>query len=198
MHSLKYLYILILMLLLQVVYGCSEQPAGVSVVGPAHQKAANINSNKGLTDGQQFRRYLVQFKNAVKTKNTARLTRLFNFPLQTTPQWSNQDIENSKLDPKEGLISQKDFSTYFNDIFTADVIKLIPASGENDLSEIDKTTTENYYKTLQQITDNGSTLYELQKQYAQDNGSETSFGFVFGKVGGNYKAISYYRPWPLK
>lgn len=185
--------------MIQVGYGCNGLPAdGSGSVKHAHQKTANINSNNKLSDEQQFRQFLRQFKNAVKTKNKTKLSTLFNFPLQTMPQWSNEDLVNSKLAPQEGLISRKDFSTYFNDIFTTDAIKLIPESGEDDLSEIDKTTTENYYKTLQQITDKGSTLFEMQKQYVQNNGSETSFGFVFGKVGGNYKVISYNRPWPLK
>jgi hypothetical protein len=123
---------------------------------------------------------------------------MFYFPLQTLPQWTNDEVKGKLVNTNEGLITEAEFSQYINDIFTKDAIKLIHASGEDDLSEIDKTSTENYYLILKQLTDNGSTLYEFEKQYAEDNGKETSFGFVFGKVKGAYKVISYYRPWPLK
>ncbi|MDB5087085.1 MAG: hypothetical protein JWR09_1079, partial [Mucilaginibacter sp.] len=82
--------------------------------------------------------------------------------------------------------------------FTKDVMRMIPKSREDDLSEIDSATPEDYYKTVGKVTDKGSTLYELQQQYEQDNGKETSYGFVFGKVKGQYKIISYFCPWPLK
>ncbi|WCT10462.1 hypothetical protein [Mucilaginibacter jinjuensis] len=196
-----YTYTIILLLLIQFGYGCNNKPASntssVTVVKTV-KKDSVIVKEEGLTDEQQFRQFLKQFKDAVKTKSKTQLVTMFHFPLQTLPQWTNDELNNTTVKPQEGLISQNEFPTYFDDIFTKDAVKLIPASGENDLSEIDKTTTENYYKTLQQATDKGSTLYELQKQYTEDNGKETSFGFVFGKIGGKYKAISYYRPWPLK
>jgi hypothetical protein len=118
--------------------------------------------------------------------------------LQTLPQWTNDELKSSSVTPQEGMINQTEFLTCFDDIFTKDAVKLIAASKEDDLSEIEKNTSENYYLTLQKLTDKGSTLFELQKQYPQDNGQETSFGFVFGKIRGAYKIISYYRPWPLK
>lgn len=196
-----YTYTIILLLIIQFGYGCNNKPANTSssaTVVKKVEKDSVIVKEEALTDEQQFRQFLKQFKDAVKAKSKFQLVTMFHFPLQTLPQWTNDDLNNTTVKPQEGLINQNEFPTYFDDIFTQDAIKLIPASSENDLSEIDKTTTENYYKTLQQLTDKGSTLYELQKQYTEDNGKETSFGFVFGKVGGKYKAISYYRPWPLK
>jgi len=196
-----YTYTIILLLIIQFGYGCNNKPAStvsaVKVV-KTEKKDSAIVKEKGLTDQEQFRQFLKQFKGAVKDKNKAKLIAMFHFPLQTLPQWTNDELNNSNIKPQDGLISQTEFPAYFDDIFTKDAVKMIPASGENDLSEIDKTTTENYYKTLLRVTDKGSTLYELQKQFTEDNGKETSFGFVFGKVGGNYKVISYYRPWPLK
>ena len=93
---------------------------------------------------------------------------------------------------------QSEYPQYANVFFSADALRLIPKSKEDDLSEIDKDTPENYYKTIAKVTDKGSKLYELQQQYVQDNGKETSYGFVFGKVRGQYKIISYYCPWPVK
>jgi len=197
MQLKQYIRLIATVLLLQVAYGCESQPAGAA--SPAAKRLAdNTVKQKAVTDEQLFRAFIIKFKNAVKTQNKAQLQALFNFPLQTSPQWSNEDLKNSRIDYNTGLIHKGDFVTYYNDIFTKDAIKLIPASAEDDLSEIDKATTEDYYKKLMPVTDNGSTLYELEKQYTQDNGQETSFGFVFGKVNGSYKAISYYRPWPLK
>jgi len=196
-----YTYTIILLLLIQFGYGCNNKPASTAlsstVVKTAKKNSITVKTEGG-NDEQLFRHFLKQFKDAVRGKSKAQLETMFHFPLQTLPQWTNDELNNTQVKPQDGLISQNEFSTYFDDIFTKDATKLIPASGENDLSEIDKTSTENYYKTLQQVTDKNSTLYELQKQYTADNGKETSFGFVFGKVGGKYKAISYYRPWPLK
>jgi hypothetical protein len=200
MRVIKYLYTIALVLLLQVSYGCNSAPTKsvtTTVVKPTGNSVASVKPNV-TNDEQQFRQFLKRFKDAVKARNKAQLMAFFNFPLQTNPQWTNEDLKNSSTDHRDGLIGQSEFATYFNDVFTNQTIKLIPAIGENDLSEIDRTTTENYYITLRQVTDKGSTLYEMQQTYAEDNGKETSFGFVFGKVGGSYKAISYYRPWPLK
>ena len=189
----------VLLLFLQAAEGCSGSTANsASSSDTAVQKDAPIAGKQNTSDEALFRQFLARFKAAVTAKNKAQLTTLFFFPLQTAPQWTNDELKNTTVTPKESQIGQKEFLTYFDDIFTKDAVKLIPASTEDDLSEIDKATTESYYKTLQQVTDKSSTLYELQKQYTEDNGKETSFGFVFGRVGGAYKIISYYRPWPLK
>jgi hypothetical protein len=189
-----------LLFLTQTAHSCSGPHQNNSVVDiPQKVQPKPTGANTVvLTDEQQFRSTLVKFKSVVKVKNKAAIAAFFNFPLQTAPQWTNDELKNTTVTPQEGLIGQKEFLTYFDEIFTKDAIKFIPASKEEDLTEIDKNTSENYYKTLQKVTDKGSTLYELQKQYMQDNGEETSFGFVFGKVRGTYKIISYYRPWPLK
>ncbi|QXV65581.1 hypothetical protein INP83_00320 [Mucilaginibacter sp. 21P] len=189
-------------IILLVFYGCQSQPAGATsqVVKPLVKIDSDTSYPKHapLTDEKLFRIFISKFKNAVKTHNKAQLQALFHFPLQTSPQWSNEDLKNSAIDYNSGLISATEFSVYYPDIFTKDAVKLVGASGEDDLSEIDNTTTEDYYKKLMPLTDKGSTLYELEKQYTQNNGQETSFGFVFGKIKGAYKVLSYYRPWPLK
>jgi hypothetical protein len=189
-----------LLFLVQTAEGCiDKQQTHTSVEGstPVVNKTSVVN-DKAIGDEQLFRNCLAKFKSAVKVKNKAAIATFFNFPLQTLPQWTNDELKNSTVTPQDGLIKQTEFSTYFNDIFTQDAIKLIATSKEDDLSEIEKNTPENYYITLQKVTDRGSTLFELQKQYTQNNGQETSFGFVFGKVRGAYKIVSYYRPWPLK
>jgi hypothetical protein len=193
-------YHIALLLLVQTAQGCAgkqQKSHALSNSGIVIDKPSNIQSSTA-GDEQLFRSCLAKFKNVVKAKNKAAITALFNFPLQTLPQWTNDELKSSSVTPQEGMVNQTEFLTYFDDIFTKDAIKLIAASKEDDLSEIEKNTSENYYITLQKLTDKGSTLFELQKQYVQNNGQETSFGFVFGKIRGAYKIISYYHPWPLK
>jgi hypothetical protein len=204
MKQLTYIRFVIIALILPAVYACNGNAAsnqkadGAATAKPTDTTVANLVTEKGASDEQQFRLFFTKFKNAAKAKKKSQLTGMFNFPLQTLPQWTNDELKSNPVNATDGLITVTEFPQYFGDIFTKDAVKLIPASSENDLSEIDKTTTENYYLTLKQVTDKGSTLYELEKQYPEDNGKETSFGFVFGKVKGAYKVISYYRPWPLK
>ncbi|AYL94969.1 hypothetical protein [Mucilaginibacter celer] len=182
------------------VSSCSGNPAAPAadtaktVARSAQQKIHKA----GITDEQLFRAFLKQFKAAALQQNKKQLAAMFYFPLQTTPQWSNDDLGAAAINPAEGLVSANEYPQYEPAILNADALRLIPKSTEDDLSEIDGATTENYYKTVGKVTDRGSTLYELQQQYVQKNGKETSYGFVFGKVNGQYKIISYYSPWPVK
>ena len=149
-------------------------------------------------DEQQFREFLKKFKAVVKKGDKTQLKAMFYFPLQTLPQWTAEDLKATTVNPAEGLVSVTEYPKYEGTIFSKNALRLIPQSREDDLSEIDNATTENYYNTLKKATDKGSTLYELQQQYEQKNGKETSYGFVFGKIKGQYKVISYFCPWPLK
>ncbi|MBD1391654.1 hypothetical protein [Mucilaginibacter glaciei] len=190
--------------LIPVMYACNGSEAGnrkrdsATVAISNDTVAARYATKDTGTDEQQFRLFFEKFKSAAKANGKTQLVQMFNFPLQTLPQWTNDELKSNPVDVKSGLITVNEFPQYYGDIFTRDALKLIPLSKEDDLSEIDKTTAENYYLTLKVITDKGSTLYELEKQYTEDNGKETSFGFVFGRVNGTYKVISYFRPWPLK
>lgn len=149
-------------------------------------------------DDKVFKLFLKHFKEAVKKADQSQLKTMLHFPLQTLPQWTSEDLKNGSVNLTEGLITVTEYPTYASIIFNKDAIKLIPKSTDDNLSEIDNNITENYYTTIKKITDKGSTLYELQQQYEQKNGKETSYGFVFGKIKGQYKVISYFCPWPLK
>ncbi len=187
-----------LLLLMHTTQGCAGNQQQEVLLGSGTAVVKKPVAYKSEGDIQLFKTCLAKFKNVVKVKNKVAITALFNFPLQTLPQWTNDELNNSAIIPQDGMLNQAEFLTYFDEIFTKDAARLIVASKEDDLSEIEKDTPENYYTTLKKVTDKGSALFELQKQYVQDNGKETSFGFVFGKVRGAYKVISYYRPWPLK
>jgi uncharacterized protein YxeA len=192
------------MILACSVMGCKGKPAQSQIADSAAtivqqvDKIAKTSIPAKNNDEQQFRAFLKKFKTAVKEGDKTQLKTMFYFPLQTLPQWTAEDLKATTVNPGEGLVSVAEYPKYEGTIFSKDALRLIPQSREDDLSEIDNTTTENYYNTLKKATDKGSALYELQQQYEQKNGKETSYGFVFGKIKGQYKVISYFCPWPLK
>ncbi len=203
----KITYILVcqLMMLACATTGCkgntsaqNQSADSIASKGQQTDRVVKTDNPTKNNDEQQFRAFLKKFKTAVKTGDKTQLKTMFYFPLQTQPQWTAEDMKSTTINPAEGLVSVAEYPKYEGTIFSKDALRLIPQSREDDLSEIDNTTTENYYITLKKATDKGSTLYELQQQYAQKNGKETSFGFVFGKVKGQYKILSYFCPWPLK
>lgn len=179
----------------------SSSCSGSSIAQSNGKPPVKDNLTKTITkttDEQLFRSFLKKFKTAAAQKNVQKLQAMINFPLQTLPQWTNDELKSATVNPTEGLVSQGEYQQYEKVLFSVDALRLIPASKEDDLSEIDKNTAENYYKTIAKNTDKGSTLYELQQQYVQSGGKETSYGFVFGKIKGQYKIISYFSPWPVK
>ncbi|MDN5286866.1 MAG: hypothetical protein JWR38_3140 [Mucilaginibacter sp.] len=185
--------------------GCKgNTPAQTSKTDSVKQNTYSANSTAKPTvtvknnDEQQFRAFLKKFKETVKKGDKTALRSMLYFPLQTLPQWTSEDLKSTTINPADGLITVTEYPQYADNIFSKDAQRLIPQSREDDLSEIDNNTTENYYITIKAVIDKGSTLYELQQQYEQRNGKETSYGFVFGKVKGQYKVISYFCPWPLK
>jgi len=179
--------------------GCSgNTPGARKIDSPGKAKSKPSAPALTSTDEQKFRAFFKKFKAAAQQKNRKQLAAMLHFPLQTTPQWSNNDLKSSTINPAEGLVAESEYPQYEGAIFSAAILRLIPKSSENDLSEIDAATAENYYKVIAKGTDKGSKLYELQQQYTQSNGKETSYGFVFGRVNGLYKIISYYSPWPVK
>jgi len=179
--------------------GCKGSTSVNNEAKPVQVKQQqNAESQTVNNDEKEFRQFLKAFKQGVKNGDKQKLITYLNFPLQTQPQWSNEDLKATTINPADGLITKQEYPQYAGDIFTKDAIRLIPASTEDNLVQIDNDTNESYYKTLKAVTDKGSTLYELQQQYVQVNNKETSYGFVFGKVKGHYKVISYFCPWPVK
>lgn len=140
------------------------------------------------TDDQLFRTAFGSFKTAVEQNNEDQLKSMVHFPLQT-----------SKGNVKAGEMSEADFHSLYNDVFNADVRKLLPKAGDENIAEVDENNQEDYYKYLRQITDKDAKLYEVYTQFPEKNtNAESYFGFVFGKVKGEYKAVGYYSKWPVK
>ena len=194
---------LVVTILIFITGSCNGNAALNATDSSGLKKEAALKDSQPLqhtvnNDEQQFRAFFKEFKAAVQQKNKKQLALMINFPIQTLPQWTSEDLKSTIVKPAEGLITESEYPQYAEALFTKDVMRMIPKSREDDLSEIDSATPEDYYKTVGKVSDKGSTLYELQQQYEQDNGKETSYGFVFGKVKGKYKIISYFCPWPLK
>lgn len=163
--------------------------------------AAALAVKQSSTDPEEqaFRRFFAVFQKAVQQDNPGQLATLLYFPLQTAQQWTNEDLKNMDVDKESGKVSRNEFSSYHKNIFTPDVIRLLPKAKEEELSEIDAQSPEDYYRVLRRCTDKATKMYEVYMQYPEKNGTaESYFAFVFGRVKGQYKVIGYYAKWPAK
>ncbi|MBO9153821.1 hypothetical protein ACFOTA_16495 [Chitinophaga sp. GCM10012297] len=183
----------------------SGQPApgsatsSTSSVTPATQSVSPVKLPSTDPDEQQFRSFFTAFQKAVQQNNPGQLVNLLYFPLQTAQQWTNQDLKDMNIDRESGKVSRQEFNSYRENIFNRDVLRLLPKARENQLSEIDASSPEDYYKALRKCTDKASKMYEVYMQYPETNGNaENYFAFVFGRVKGRYKVIGYYAKWPVK
>lgn len=150
-------------------------------------------------DESKFLSAFAKFQQAVTTNRPEAVAKCIHFPFQTTPMWFNEDLRTRQINKYEGLISYNEFGKYYPDIFHTDVKHLLPHAGDEALHEIDEDTDQDYYKVLRQPTDKGAKLYEAYFQYpTSGTNSESFFAFVFGRIGGEYKAIAYYAKWPVK
>ncbi|MRG45528.1 hypothetical protein GFS24_10405 [Chitinophaga sp. SYP-B3965] len=140
------------------------------------------------TDEQLFKTAFGSFKTAVEQNDEEQVKSKVNFPLPT-----------SKDDVKGGELSARDFHSGYNHIFNADVRRLLPKAGDDNIAEVDTNNQEAYYQQLRQMADKDSKLFEVYTQFPEKNtNAESYFGFVFGKVKGEYKAVGYYSKWPVK
>ncbi|SDZ80211.1 hypothetical protein [Pedobacter hartonius] len=144
-------------------------------------------------DEAAFHDALKSFQSAVLQKNLVKAGNMMHFPLFT----SKADPGNGKELPADP-IGKQELECYKNDIFNADVGRILPKLGEEALSEI-AANEDSYYAALRKATDPGSKMYECYSQYpGRNGGSESFFAFIFGKINNNYKVIAYYGKWPLR
>lgn len=152
-----------------------------------------INGVPAQSNEVRFKGMLKAFCIAVKANNVGQISTMSKFPLPTNV--SSQDLENGL--PTD-LISKQELKKYYAQIFHAKVVRLIPRSKYEDISEV-SSSNGRYYAVLQKVTDKGSKMYELYIQYPEDQSqAESYFSFVFGQVSGQYKVIGYYAKWPVK
>jgi hypothetical protein len=176
-----------------------QQPvAALPVLSDTVISAGNVSPDT-TGDEQKFRIALAVLQQAVKKNDEEQIKKCIHFPLQTSLQWTNEDLKNTQVDKTAGKVGFNEFKEYYPNIFHAAVRQLLPKAGEDNLQEIDEKMNEDYYNTLRQGTDKGSKLYEVYEQYPEKNGhAESFFAFVFGRIAGEYKVVAYYAKWPVK
>ncbi len=180
---------------------CKSKSTGNGLQANARHDTAQQTPIAG-DDEEQFDAFLDVFFDAVKRHDQRQLEGMLYFPFQTGKIWRNDDLSSMK-DPAENerfnLVAKKEYDEYFENIFHPDVVRLLPQAEGEEIAEIAGDTNDDYYLRLKRHTDPGSKMYEVYVQFAEEGRTtESYFAFVFGKVKGKYKAISYYAKWPVK
>jgi hypothetical protein len=146
-------------------------------------------------DEERFLKFFAGFRDAVKQMDTAKLVKMIHFPLQTGIRWEDND---RPADITEGRLRWDEFPAYYTQLFNKDVVRIVSKSGDRDIESITDTPGD-YYRTVKEGTDKGAMVYELYRQFSlAGSAGESYFGFVFGRVKGQYKVIAYYGKWPVK
>lgn len=193
-------------LLLCLIWGVackSKSSAGTAQDTARPLTAAQIAQQPPAAgDEEQFDAFFDAFSEAVKQKDKKKLEGMLFFPFQTGNIWRNDDIAHMK-DPatneRFNQVAEKEYGEYADQIFHPDVVRLLPRAEGEAIAEIAGDTKDDYYLRLKRHTDAGTRMYEVYLQYAEEGRStESYFAFVFGKVKGQYKALSYYAKWPVK
>lgn len=175
-----------------------------SVAGKLVQHAAKDTLPKDTAaakaDEKQFDSFFEKFQQAVRRNDEATLKGMLQFPFQTAPQWTSEDYRDKAVDKVGARVDSSEFHQYYNAIFSGDVKRLLPRMKSEDVTELEDVANNDYYATMQRLTDKGTPMYEAYSQFAQQRNpqQELFFGFVFGKVNGTYKAVSFYSRWPAK
>ena len=126
------------------------------------------------------------------------LSGMLYFPFQTSPKWENEDVQGSSEYRNINLVHGNEFHKSYKNIFYDDVRRVLPLAKDEDFTEYKDDNGEDYYKTLRLLTDKGSVMYDFYAQFAlpKQKEKEGFFGFVFGKIHGEYKALSFYSRFP--
>lgn len=165
---------------------------------------ANVVTDTLKVDSQKdeelFEAFFAQFKKAVLRNDKQKIISMIYFPFQTSPLWFNEDAKYMTIDKGKGRMDSSEFYQYYKGIFSSDVKRLFPKLNNDDITSFNDGSNDDYYYTLQKIVDKGSAMFEVYAQFTFTNESLAGsyFGFVFGKVNGQYKALSFYSKWPVK
>jgi hypothetical protein len=182
--------------LLQILVCCSLLACGNSSNKQPQQTAVPPTQDSALqttganpppvsTEEQQFRTFFSAFQNAAAGSHDTLLQSMIRFPLPV-------DNENT-------VVKKSEFRSREKQLFNADVVRLLPAAGDENITEVEENNPTAYYKKLQAGTDGGSNMYEVHMEYPeQAAGKQGFFTFVFGRVNGEYKLIGYHRNIPVK
>lgn len=153
----------------------------------------SLTSAQTNKDEVTFGIALKNFQSAVLHKDLGKAANFMHFPLFT----SKAEFYNGKELPADA-IGRQEFELYENEIFNAEVSRILPKLGKEAIREI-AGNEESYYLTLKNTTDSKSKMYECYVQYPTKNGiGENYFAFIFGKIKNDYKVIAYYSKWPVR
>ncbi len=149
------------------------------------EQTTGANPPAVSTEEQQFKTFLASFTEAADGEHDTLLRGMIHFPLP---------VDNAGTEVKKA-----EFRSHEKQIFNGDVLRHLPAVTDENITEIEENNPTAYYKKLRAVTDGGSKMYEVHKEYPDQNSNKQSFfTFVFGKVDGTYKLIGYHRNIPVK
>lgn len=141
---------------------------------------------------KEFKSFYKGFQRNVEADRIGEIKQVMYFPFQTI-YWIddlNSLTEEEKLD---GLIDTQEFKQYRTAIFNEDVKGIVAVRDAEQVQQIDIVSSGDYYKRLANLIDPGSTLLELYCQYGENSTvGDDYFAFVFGKIKGEYRILSYY------
>jgi hypothetical protein len=147
-----------------------------------------------VTDVQEFSVLFKAITELLKRNDLNHLETLMNFPFYTS-RVNKGDAADAPTDP----ITASEFNEYKSAIFNADVVRILPQATEDNIIEIDSKTNDSYYKSLRQLTDAESKMYEVYFQYPESGTQGESYcAFVFGQIQGKYKVLASYAKWPVR
>lgn len=147
---------------------------------------------------KEFKSFYKGFQRNIEAGQIDAIRNVLQFPLQTI-YWVDEMNSLSEEEKLDGLLDTGDFDQYQSLIFNEDVRRIIPQRSVEQVQQIDVESSGDYYKRLAGSIDAGSTLLELYCQYGEyDTVGDHYFAFVFGKVNGEYRVLSYYTDTRIK
>lgn len=156
------------------------------------------NVAKAQQIDRQGRDFFEAFQDAVDVLDFERLQDFMHFPFQTR-YWIDDLDSLSDAEKVHGFVAVDEYDQYASEIFNGYVQDVVVGAGIHNLQEIDVEASGSYYKELAKAVDSGARMYELFRQFEDpDSGEENHVAFVFGKVNGQYKILSYHDKWPIK
>lgn len=167
-----------------------------SVVFEANSRAAADSE----ADRKLFQVFFEKFLTSVKRNDASQLQQMMYFPLQTAMIWTNDDLGYGGVDTLGERVWENEFKRCYPNIFYRELRSRLVHYKEDDLSELTDLSGADYYLRLQKLADKGAPIFEIYRQwrFSDSTLAGSYFGFVFGKVGGDYKVLSYYGKFPAR
>jgi hypothetical protein len=149
-------------------------------------------------DNWEGSEFFSQFRNSVYELDIDALGQMMHFPFQTG-YWID-GIDSLTAEEKSfSAIQQEEYPDYAEDIYNGFVQEGVEQASAGDLREIDLTASGSYYQYLSKLVDPGTSLWELYRRFDDpETGDPEFFGFVFGKIKGEFKVLAYHDPWPVR